>query len=172
MNSRSTETGSRTSPRTDFTQGYGRTQGISGSHGLGGGTHSGIAAGAAAGPGATPAAGAAATGATAAAGATSAGSTMPGAGMSRHTRSLSALDLLELRGLPRDPKLLNRSVKCPSSGSHDVAGGSEPARNAWPEEGEVSKHPYPEIPAVNANACAASLELPSAPLRRHTQLCE
>jgi len=97
---------------------------------------------------------------------------MPGAGMSRHTRSLSALDLLELRGLPRDPKLLNRSVKCPSSGSHDVAGGSEPARNAWPEEGEVSKHPYPEIPAVNANACAASLELPSAPLRRHTQLCE
>ena len=82
MNSRSTETGSRTSPRTDFTQGYGRTQGSSGSHGLGGGTHSGIAAGAAAGPGATPAAGAAATGATAAAGATSAGSTMPGAGMS------------------------------------------------------------------------------------------
>jgi hypothetical protein len=72
----------------------------------------------------------------------------------RHTRSLSALDLLELRGLPRDAKLLNRSEICPSSDSHDAAAGSEPACNARPEEGEANKHPCPE----NVNGCAASFE--------------
>jgi hypothetical protein len=75
---------------------------------------------------------------------------------------MSALDLLEMRGLPRDAKLLNRREICPSIDSHDAAAGPEPARNARPEEWEVNKHPgssCPEIPAVNVN---------EAPLRRRS----